>query len=140
MRSFVLVACALWVVSQSPAPPIVTIFEGARLIAGDGAPPIERAAFIVEGTRIVRVGPEGLAAPPSARRVDLTGKTVMPALVDAHVHLGYRRGLSFSADNHTRANLVETLDRFAYYGVAAVLEAGTGRGDLRLPSATTRRR
>jgi len=54
----------------------------------------------------------------------------MPALVDAHVHLGYRKGLSFSADNYTRDTLLDTLDRFAYCGVAAVFEAGTGRGDL----------
>ena len=54
----------------------------------------------------------------------------MPALIDAHVHLGYRKGLSFSAENYTRDNLLDTLDRFAYCGVAAVLEAGTGRGDL----------
>ena len=39
-------------------------------------------------------------------------------------------GLTFTADNYTRANLLDKLDRFAYYGVAAVLEAGTGRGDL----------
>jgi imidazolonepropionase-like amidohydrolase len=65
-----------------------------------------------------------------ARHVDLIGKTVMPALVDAHVHLGYRRGTTFTAENYTRENLHAILDRFAYYGVAAVLEAGTGRGDL----------
>jgi imidazolonepropionase-like amidohydrolase len=71
-----------------------------------------------------------LPAPAGARRIDLTGKTVMPALIDAHVHLGYRRGLSFTAENYTRETILDTLDRFAYCGVAAVLEAGTGRGDL----------
>ena len=44
--------------------------------------------------------------------------------------LGYRKGLSFTADNYTRETLLDTLERFAYYGVAAVLEAGTGRNDL----------
>ncbi len=71
-----------------------------------------------------------MKAPAGATRVDLTGKAVIPALVDAHVHLGYRKGLSFTADNYTRENLFDILDRFAYFGVAAVLEAGTGRGDL----------
>jgi imidazolonepropionase-like amidohydrolase len=46
------------------------------------------------------------------------------------VHLGYRKSLTFTADNYTRDTLQDTLDRFAYYGVAAILEAGTGRGDL----------
>jgi len=109
----------------------VTVFEGARLIVGDGATPIENSAFIVENDRFSRIGTKGrLAAPAGARHVDLTGKTVMPALVDAHVHLGYRKGLSFTAANYTRDNLLDILDRFAYYGIAAVLEAGTGRGDL----------
>jgi len=120
---------ALWLLQ----PPAVgtTLFEGARLIVGDGSPPIENSAFIVQNTRVARIGRKGeLAAPGGARRVDLTGKTVIPALIDAHVHLGYRKGLSFSAENYTRDTLLETLDRFAYCGVAAVLEAGTGRGDL----------
>jgi len=107
-----------------------TIYEGARLIRGDGSAPIERSAFIVEGGRFTQIGRSGAVDARGARHVDLTGKTVMPALVDAHVHLGYRRGSSFTADNYTRDNLRDILDRFAYFGVAAVLEAGTGRGNL----------
>ena len=96
-----------------------TVFEGARVIAGDGSAPIDNAAFVVDGDRITAVGPKGsVQAPPNARRVDLTGKTVMPALIDAHVHLGYRRGTSFTAANYTRENLLDTLDRFSYFGVA----------------------
>jgi len=114
---------------QAAAP--ATLFEGARLIEVDGRAPIERSAFLVEAGRVTRVGASGsipLAA--GARRVDLSGKTVMPALVDAHVHLGYRTATSFTADNYTRANILDELDRFSCYGVAAVLEAGTGRGTL----------
>ena len=115
---------------DSPAS-AATVFEGARLITGDGGAPIENSAFVVEGDRITSVGRKGaVKAPSGATRIDLTGKTVIPALVDAHVHLGYRKGLSFTADNYTRENLLDILDRFAYFGVAAVLEAGTGRGDL----------
>src|SRR5262245_51828054 len=114
--------------AQTPAG--ATIFSGARVIVGDGST-IENAAFIVDNGRFSQVAASGRLTPPAgARRVDLTGKTVMPALVDDHVHLGYRRGLTFTADNYTRDTLLDTLDRFAYHGVAAVLEAGTGRGDL----------
>jgi imidazolonepropionase-like amidohydrolase len=115
----------------SSVPGALAVFEGARLIVGDGRPPIENAAFIVENGRFTRVGSRGqMPAPSGAQHVDLSGKTVIPALIDDHVHLGYRKGLSFTADNYTRENLVDTLDRFAYYGVAAVLEAGTARGEL----------
>jgi imidazolonepropionase-like amidohydrolase len=113
------------------APGSATMFEGARLIVGDGSAPIENSAVVITGDRITAVGRRGeVAAPPGAARVDITGKTVIPALVDDHVHMGYRRGTSFTADNYTRENLLDMLDRYAYYGVAAILETGTGRGDL----------
>jgi imidazolonepropionase-like amidohydrolase len=113
---------------QSPPP---TLFEGARLITGDGRAPIESAAFVVDRGRFTAIGRKGaLRAPAAAHHVDLAGKTVMPALVDAHVHLGYRSGVTFTAANYTRQNVLDELDRFSYYGVAAVLEAGTGRGVL----------
>jgi imidazolonepropionase-like amidohydrolase len=127
-----LAVCALHAGMQTPsAAGALTVFEGARLIVGDGRAPIENAVFVVENSRFTRVGSKGrLQTPAGAQRVDLSGKTVIPALVDDHVHLGYRRGLSFTADNYTRENVLDTLDRFAYYGVAAVLEAGTARGEL----------
>src|ERR1700752_184369 len=76
---------------QAPPPARVTVFEGARLITGDGAPPIENSAFIVESTLFTRVGRRGQAPiPAGAARVDLTGKTVMPAMVDLHGHFGYQ--------------------------------------------------
>ena len=89
------------------------------------------AAFIVENGTITRVGKQGeLTAPEGAARIDLGGKFVMPALVDVHVHLGYRREATFTAQNYTRANLVDQLQRLASNGVAAVGSAGTDRGDL----------
>jgi imidazolonepropionase-like amidohydrolase len=126
----VLLAAGGAVPAPAQAPAGATIFEGARLITGDGGA-IEDAAFIVVGNRITAAGRRGeVQVPPGAKRVDLTGKTVMPALVDDHVHMGYRKGTSFTADNYTRENLIDMLDRYAFYGVAAVLETGTGRGDL----------
>lgn len=107
------------------------VFQGARLIVGDGRAPIENASFVVTNGRIASVGPASAERiPRSADRVDLTGKTVMPALIEAHSHPGYRKGLTFSADNYTHDNLLDTLRRFAYYGVGAVLALGTDRGEL----------
>src|SRR2546429_86308 len=62
-----------------------TLFEGARLITGDGSV-IENSAFVVTGNQISQVGRKGeVSLPANGKRVDLTGKTVMPALIDAHV-------------------------------------------------------
>ena len=64
-----------------------TLFEGARLIVGDGSAPIQNAAFMVQGDTITWVGRRGERQPPAgATRVDLTGKTVMPSLIDGHNH------------------------------------------------------
>ena len=108
-----------------------TIFEGATLIAGDGSAPIERSAFIVENDTITRVGRQGeVTAPEGAARVDLAGRFVIPALVDVHTHLGFRRDATFSIANFTRDNIVDQLRKFAALGVAAVGSAGTDRGPL----------
>ena len=128
------VSLTVSMVGQSPrrdAPAV--LFDGARLITGDGSAAIERSAFIVQGDTFVRVGRQGeLKTPTGFRRVDLSGKTVMPALVDIHTHLGYRRGATFRAENFTRDTIVDELNRFAYFGVAAVGSAGTDRGDFTL--------
>jgi imidazolonepropionase-like amidohydrolase len=91
-----------------------TLFEGARLITGDGSAPIENSAFVVQGNRITAVGRRGqVTAPAGATRVDLTGKTVMPAIIDTHTHL-----------SQTKDALTTDLRRRAYYGVSAALSMG----------------
>lgn len=107
------------------------LFEGARAIVDARRAPIENSAFLVDNGRIVKVGKKGeLKAPAGATRVDLTGKTVIPALIDPHVHLGYQKDLSYAAANFTRENVVDQLNRDAYAGIAAVLSMGTDLGDL----------
>jgi imidazolonepropionase-like amidohydrolase len=103
------------------------LFEDARLIVGDGSAPIENSAFLVEGETFTWVGKKGERQPSSGtRRVDLTGKTVIPALIDGHDHIGLvnERDGSNSKANYTRENLIDQLERYAYYGVAAALSMG----------------
>lgn len=107
------------------------LYEGARLIPGDERPPLEASAFLVENGTITRIGKRGeLSVPGETARVDLTGKTVMPALVNLHGHIGYQKGLSYAAENYTRENLIDHLNRYAYSGVGTVVSLGTDAGDL----------
>jgi imidazolonepropionase-like amidohydrolase len=102
-------------------------FEGGRLIPGDGSGPVENSAFVVEGDTLTWVGTRGERQPPAgARRVDLSGKTVIPALIDGHNHIGLvdEHDGSNSKANYTHENLVDQLQRYAYYGVAAGLSMG----------------
>ena len=104
-----------------------TWFEGARLVDGNGDAPIESSAFLVEDGVFTWVGrQEEREAPDGAARVDLSGKTVIPALIDAHQHIGLTnvKDGTHSKDNYTLANLVEHLERSAYHGVAATMSLG----------------
>src|ERR1700682_1245782 len=117
--------------AQSPASPRATLFEGARLITGDGRAPIENAAFLVESGRFTRVGRKGeIQAPAGAARVDLTGQTVIPALIDGHSHIGYMKNLTSGAQYYTRENILDHMRRFAYFGVAASQPMGTYFGEM----------
>lgn len=107
------------------------LYENARLIPGDGGAAIERAAMLAEQGVITRVGAAGrIAAPASVRRVDLTGKTVMPAIIATHVHPGFQQGLSYSAANYTRETVLSDLARALYFGVSVVQSQGIETGDL----------
>ena len=113
--------------AQTPGP--TTIYEGARLITGDGGAPIENSAFVVENGLFTRVGRKGaLQVPANATHVDLTGKTVMPTKVDLHGHIGYQHDFdgTMAKEYFTRDNLVDHLQRLAYYGFSAII----GIGDL----------
>ena len=108
-----------------------TLFVGARLIADGDRPPIEDSAFLVEKDRITKVGRKNqIQAPAGASRVDLTGKTVIPALINVHGHVGFQKGSSFAKENYTRENIVNQLNQYAYYGVGAVMTTGTDMGDV----------
>lgn len=134
----VLSAClAVHVGAGAQAPPArttATLYEGARLISGlPGASVIDRGAFVVVDGRLQSVGRVGaVAAPPGAVRVDLSGKTVMPAMVNVHVHIGYEGYGTWHAHNHTPANVVDHLQRSAFYGTAATTSAGSSPTDQML--------
>ena len=85
MRSLLLVLLA--VVAAQPATRVL-VLEHARLIDGTGRPPIDDARIVVEGERITAVGATAaVPVPAGAERVDLSGRTILPGLVDAHFHI-----------------------------------------------------
>jgi len=63
---------------------------GARLIDGTGNPPLERAVIIIANDRIANCGPKGqIEIPNGAEIIDVKGKTIIPGLIDAHLHFTY---------------------------------------------------
>ncbi|HEV8108736.1 MAG TPA: amidohydrolase family protein [Burkholderiales bacterium] len=120
--SAVAAVIALGVLAGCATPPPgqpATAYEGARLIVGDGRV-IENATLVVEGTKIAQAGPAAsVQVPAGAARVNLAGKTVMPMVIDTHVHL-----------NTERDALIRDLKQRAYYGVSAALSLGTDGYEL----------
>src|SRR5438876_9136186 len=116
-------ACSAPAGSQT-APGNATVFEGALLITGDGSAPIENSAFVIQNDQFTAVGRKGqITVPADAAHVDLTGKTVMPAKVDMHGHLGYENVIegTTAKENFTRENLIDHLERYAYLGFSGVV-------------------
>ncbi len=136
MYRHTLALCGLLVAAQLIAPAHgqpasdVVLYEGARLIPGDGGVAIDDSAFLVDGGVITRVGRKGeLSVAGGVRRVDLAGKTVMPALINAHGHPGFQKGLTYAAANYTRENIIDDLNRALYFGVAVVMSQGIEKGE-----------
>jgi imidazolonepropionase-like amidohydrolase len=72
-----------------PATPDPLVLRAPRLLDGTGAPPVEAAALLLSGGRVAFAGPAaGLAeGAAGAATLDFPGATLLPGLVDAHVHL-----------------------------------------------------
>jgi len=119
-RTLLAAAIAATAVTVSLAQtPAATIFEGVRVIVGDGRV-IENATLVMQGDRITQVGAAtAIKAPAGATRVSLTGKTVMPAIVDAHVHT-----------STTQPDLTNDLRQRAQFGVGAALSMGLDGTDV----------
>jgi imidazolonepropionase-like amidohydrolase len=103
-------------IGQAP----VTAYEGARIIVGDGSPAIEKGTIVVNGNQIQAVG-ANVQVPAGAMKVNLAGKTVMPMIIDTHIH----------APDDIAKN-VRDMKRRAYWGVSAAMSMGTETKDTSL--------
>ena len=64
------------------------VLDNVRIVDGTGAAPIEAGRVVIEQDRLTGVGPAArVSAPPGAERIDLSGRTVLPGLIDLHFHI-----------------------------------------------------
>ena len=100
------------------------MIENGRVITGDGSV-LQEASVVVAGDSIVSVT-EGLVEAPDARRIDASGKTVLPGLIDAHVHLTIPPDGrdSTALVNYLDEGLPEALRSFIEHGVTTVRSTG----------------
>jgi imidazolonepropionase-like amidohydrolase len=92
--------------AAAPSPPVVTALVGGTVVAVDGGPAIKNATVLITGERIAQIGPaDSTAVPPGAKIIPMTGRWLMPGLMNMHVHLGLKlpgaAGNSLAAETDT---------------------------------------
>jgi imidazolonepropionase-like amidohydrolase len=101
------------------------LLKNATVIDGTGAASRPGTDILISGNRIVNIQPK--IEDGQARKIDLTGKTIIPSLICAHAHVGTLKGKTATAENYTRENVLRHLVKYQDYGVSAVLIMGTDR-------------
>jgi imidazolonepropionase-like amidohydrolase len=110
----------------------VKVIKGITLIDGTGNRAKQNVNLIIKGDTIDAVLPANAALPANAEITDLSGKFVMPALINAHGHLGLLRGDSALSKNYSRDNILRQLKKYEAFGISRVLSLGTDH-DLIFP-------
>ena len=114
--------CLLWLLGlTAPAAAATIAFVGATLIDGAGGPPVADSVVVVTDGRIVSAGPRAaVPVPNGAQRIDLTGKTIMPGLINAHAHMNFDEKSAIPP----QTQLAEQLALYARYGVTSIFVLG----------------
>ncbi|MBV8053145.1 MAG: amidohydrolase family protein, partial [Acidobacteriaceae bacterium] len=96
-------------------------FTNVRIVDGNGGVPVEHGTIVIEGRKIVAVGPSStISIPAQARTIDESGRTALPGLADMHVHLtGGWDGVSADMLGFQRY-----MNALLYAGVTTVLDTG----------------
>ena len=108
------------------------VLKGARLIDGTGRPAIENSVLLIEGDHVVAAGKAGTVSIPNGADVkDVSGKTIMPALINLHGHLGLSsNGADSVAGHYTEENVLKQLNKYLSYGVATVASLGQDEDEI----------
>jgi imidazolonepropionase-like amidohydrolase len=104
----------------------VQVLTNCTLIDGTGRPAVKDAALVISDGRIEYAGPKAqMKAPQGAQTIDLSGRYVMPGIINLHGHLGNVKGLVQDPKNYTPENLDNNLNTYARYGVTTVVSMGS---------------
>jgi imidazolonepropionase-like amidohydrolase len=111
-----------------PDPTFTAALTGARLIDGTGRAPIEGATLIVRNGRVDAAGPTAaVTVPAGAARIDLSGKTIVPGLINVHAHVN----ASDESTQPVRDQLLAQLRLYSDYGVTTAFVLGSSVADVK---------
>lgn len=101
------------------------LLKNVNLIDGTGSPSISDVNILIKNGILESIK-RGLIE-PAATQIDFKGKTIIPAIISAHTHIGTLKGNTSTAENYTRENILRQLKRYQDYGVNTILTMGTDR-------------
>jgi imidazolonepropionase-like amidohydrolase len=105
-----------------------TVLTNVTVIDGTGAAAMANSAIVMTNGKIAWVGPAAsLKAPSGAKIEDMSGKFVMPGIIDSHVHVGMMHDVTQDEKYETPENVEADLKTYAAYGVTAVQVLGTDK-------------
>ena len=142
VRLVILVAaCCFVLLVPAAQAQLTTVFAGATLFDGSGVAPVEDSVVVILGDRIMAAGPrDSVKIPESSRVIDVSGRWIVPGLVDSHIHYFQSGGLYTRPDvidlrsvrsyetemEEVEAHLEETFRRYLASGVTSVVDVGGG--------------
>jgi len=110
---------------------LYTAFIGAAIIDGNGGDPIQNGVLLIKDGHVVAVGSrESITLPENTTINDVSGKTIMPGLINAHGHVGEVKGIE--GGHYSRENCIDNLSIYARYGVTSVISLGGDRQEAEL--------
>jgi imidazolonepropionase-like amidohydrolase len=111
--------------AQAPAGGTIAL-TGARVIDGTGAAPLPQATIVITNGRVAAVGaPAAVTIPAGATRIDMSGNTIMPGMINAHAHLNIDSELK----TPVRDQLLQRLRTYADFGVTTAVSLGSTPAD-----------
>jgi imidazolonepropionase-like amidohydrolase len=124
LTGFVLVATTVALNGQSAPPSALIVIEKVTLIDGSGRAPLPNMTVVIDGERIASVtpGPTPAGIPATAKRIDGTGKFLIPGLMDMHMHTNIG-GRGAAAGDPMKIGL-RALQSYLYAGVTSIYDAG----------------
>jgi len=111
--------------SGSTSRTVGILLHDVTLVDGNGGTPRQHTDILIKGDSIAAIGTN--LDTSGVRVIGLAGKTIMPSLISAHVHVGLLKGTKNKAENYTRDNILAQLKKYEDYGVGNILVMGSDR-------------
>ncbi|RDC62775.1 amidohydrolase family protein [Adhaeribacter pallidiroseus] len=116
-------ACSSGKIYQTTSDSGYQAFTGATILNGQGGTPIKDGVLLIRKGQVVAVGPRNKVKIPEVAIIeDVTGKFIMPGIINGHGHVGDVKGIE--PGHYSRENLLDNLGLYGRYGITTVVSLG----------------